>query len=245
MLGLLLFLWLTFGGSIPLRAEGYRFNVSFPEADQLAAGGRRADLRREGRQGQVEKADTKTGLTDAMIEWTPVRADAGDTRRSCARRRCWARPTWSSRRVGERPARARRRHAAAGRRRRTVELDEIFRTFDPKTRRAFQTWLQQTRRRAQGAARTSTTRCGSSTPFAEDAGDDVLTRPAPPSGATPQARARHRRRVRRAERARGQLARLIRNSNHVFETTAARDRQLAETFVALPTFQREARTTRG
>ena len=39
----------------------------------------------------------------------------------------------------------------------------------------------------------------------------------------------------------GQLRGLISNSNRVFETTADRDRQLADTFVAFPTFLRETR----
>jgi phospholipid/cholesterol/gamma-HCH transport system substrate-binding protein len=34
--GLLMFLWLSFGGSIPLRPEGYRLDVAFPEAATLA-----------------------------------------------------------------------------------------------------------------------------------------------------------------------------------------------------------------
>ena len=33
--GLLLFLWLSFGGSVPLKPKGYRFQVAFPEATQL------------------------------------------------------------------------------------------------------------------------------------------------------------------------------------------------------------------
>jgi ABC-type transporter Mla subunit MlaD len=40
-----------------------------------------------------------------------------------------------------------------------------------------------------------------------------------------------------------QLRGLIENSDRVFATTAARDRQLQETFVALPTFERESRVT--
>jgi len=40
-----------------------------------------------------------------------------------------------------------------------------------------------------------------------------------------------------------QLRGLIENSNRVFETTAARDRELQETFIALPTFERESRQT--
>ena len=35
-IGLLLFLWVSFGGTIPLGAQGYRVNVSFPSAQDLA-----------------------------------------------------------------------------------------------------------------------------------------------------------------------------------------------------------------
>jgi phospholipid/cholesterol/gamma-HCH transport system substrate-binding protein len=41
----------------------------------------------------------------------------------------------------------------------------------------------------------------------------------------------------------GQLRGMIRNLNTVFRTTGGRDEQLRESFTALPTFQREARTT--
>ena len=34
--GLLLFLWLSFGGTIPFNPQGYRFKVAFPDASQLA-----------------------------------------------------------------------------------------------------------------------------------------------------------------------------------------------------------------
>ena len=40
--GLLLFLWLSFGGSIPLKPANYRVRVAFPEATQL---GLEADVR--------------------------------------------------------------------------------------------------------------------------------------------------------------------------------------------------------
>src|SRR5436305_13864991 len=40
--GLLLYLWLSFGGAVPLKPKGYRFQVAFPEATQL---GPEADVR--------------------------------------------------------------------------------------------------------------------------------------------------------------------------------------------------------
>ena len=35
-IGLLLFLWLSFGGTIPFAAEGYRFSVEFNQAIELS-----------------------------------------------------------------------------------------------------------------------------------------------------------------------------------------------------------------
>ena len=43
--GLLLFLWVSFGGTLPLRPEGYRFKANFPEATLLA---KEADVRMAG-----------------------------------------------------------------------------------------------------------------------------------------------------------------------------------------------------
>src|SRR5688500_949947 len=43
--GLLLFLWLSFGGPVPLRPEGYRVQVALPEAATLAE---EADVRLAG-----------------------------------------------------------------------------------------------------------------------------------------------------------------------------------------------------
>ena len=66
--GILLYLWLTFGGSVPLRPEGYRVKVNFPEATQLA---QEADVRISGvNVGKVKtKApDNETGLTATVIE---------------------------------------------------------------------------------------------------------------------------------------------------------------------------------
>ena len=94
--GLVLYLWLTFGGSIPLRPEGYRMHVKFPEATSLA---QEADVRISGvnvGKVKIKEPDHETGLTDVELELDERYAPVPLTRRrSCARRRCWARPTWS------------------------------------------------------------------------------------------------------------------------------------------------------
>ena len=54
--GLLLFLWLSFGGTIPFNPQGYRFEAAFPDASQLAD---QADVRIAGvsvRQGDRQVA---------------------------------------------------------------------------------------------------------------------------------------------------------------------------------------------
>ena len=35
--GLLIFLWISFGGSLPLASQGYRFSVEFDQAVELAS----------------------------------------------------------------------------------------------------------------------------------------------------------------------------------------------------------------
>ena len=53
--GLLLFLWLSFGGPIPLQAKGYELKVPFPEATTLAE---TADVRMAGvNVGRVSKKE--------------------------------------------------------------------------------------------------------------------------------------------------------------------------------------------
>src|SRR4029079_10414243 len=66
--GILVFLWLSFGGSVPLQPQGYRVTVQFPEATQLA---KEADVRISGvRVGRVKtlEPNADTGLTDAVIQ---------------------------------------------------------------------------------------------------------------------------------------------------------------------------------
>src|SRR5437588_9399364 len=78
--GLLLFLWVSFGGTIPLGAQGYRVNVSFSSAQDLAT---QADVRIAGVSvGKVvsTQLDPKGNRTMATIQldhkYSPVRRDA-------------------------------------------------------------------------------------------------------------------------------------------------------------------------
>ena len=97
--GLLLFLWLAFGGPIPLKPKGYRFKVAVPEANQLAI---EADVRSAGvHVGKVRaKRKAPTGNTHARHRRARAQVRAARrrrARRSSARRRCSARSTSRSR----------------------------------------------------------------------------------------------------------------------------------------------------
>ena len=78
--GLLLFLWLAFGGPVPLKPKGYRFHTSFAEAGQLAL---EADVRISGVPvGKVKTItpDKVTGRADVEIQlqsrYAPLPSDA-------------------------------------------------------------------------------------------------------------------------------------------------------------------------
>src|SRR3954451_12024437 len=256
--GLLLFLWLAFGGKIPLKPQGYRFTASFAEATQLA---QEADVRISGVPvGKVKtiEPDKQTGRSDVVIQldsqYAPLPSDAkAILRQKTLLGETYVEITPGKPRRGEpyldpTPGPPRAKPIPEGGKLRvsqvspTVELDEIYRSFDPRTRRAFQVWMQTQAQAINGHGRDINEALGNLGPFAEDADDavDILNRQ----------QAAVRRLISNSgvvfaaltERG-GQLRGLIENSNRVFRTTAQRDRELQASFVALPTFSRESRET--
>jgi len=242
--GIVVFLWLNFGGSVPLQPVGYRVTVGFPEATQLA---QEADVRISGvRVGRVKKKEPNelTGLTDTEIEIDARYAPIPKDTRAILRQKTLLGETY----VELSPGTAAAENVpdggtlAAGRVAETVELDEILRGFDPVTRQRFSIWFDQAGRAAKGNAEPLNDALANLTPFADET-DDVLKVLRQQSGAT-------RRFVRDtgyvfdalSER-KGQLRELIRNSNRTWEAFASRDAQLADTFRVFPTFLREARAT--
>ena len=254
--GILIFLWLSFGGSVPLQPEGYRVEVQFPEATQLA---QQADVRISGvRVGRVKKKqpNANTGLTDTVIEIDSRYAPIPKDTRAILRQKTLLGETY----VELSPGTAGADSAAggddelaegmlrdggtlpAGQVAETVELDEVLRTFDPETRRRFSVWLDQQGQAVQGQGQEINNALALLTPFAEET-DDVLKVLRVQGGAT-------RRLVRDTgvvfealtER-KGQFRELISNSNQVWEALASRDAELADTFRVFPTFLRESRTT--
>src|SRR3712207_4467153 len=141
--GLLLFLWLAFGGPIPLAPKGYRFETSFGEATQLA---KEADVRISGVSvGKVKTIETtEDGRSEAVIELEQRYAPIPLNTKAILRQKTLLGETYVELTPGDTSAGMLEEDGVlpAGQVSPTVELDEIFRSFDPETREAFQVWMQ-------------------------------------------------------------------------------------------------------
>lgn len=242
--GLLLFLWLSFGGTIPLKPQGYRVHVLVPEAANLA---QEADVRISGVPvGKVKSknVDAKGAATDVVLEIDHQYAPIPKDTKAILRQKTLLGETYVELAPGDKSSgsipdggRIPRSQVAP-----TVELDEIFRAFDAKTRTAFQRWMIEQGRAFKDHGQDLNDALGNLAPFAEDANTllQILN----------EDKTDVRRLIRNTgdvfsaltER-RGQLRELITNSNRVFQTTANRDKELQDTFRILPTFLDESNKT--
>jgi phospholipid/cholesterol/gamma-HCH transport system substrate-binding protein len=150
--GILVFLWLSFGGSVPLKPKGYRLQVAFPEATQLA---KEAEVRISGvKVGRVKTTDAnkQSGLTDTVLEIDARYAPLPKDTRAILRQKTLLGETYVELSPGGAGLRGGGDESkmvpdggrlAKGNVSQTVQLDEILRTFDPVTRQRFSTWLDQ------------------------------------------------------------------------------------------------------
>ena len=242
--GLLLFLWLSFGGATPLKPKRYEVKASVPEATTLAT---EADVRMAGvNVGKVKKkALQKRGRTLVTMDIDSAYAPIPEDSKMILRQKTLLGETY----VEITPGSAKAEKLPDGgtladtQVEPTVELDEIFRAFDPETRRAFQAWVKESAKSIKGdAAEDLNDALGNLSGFAED-GAGVL-----------EVLDKHERELHQLVKntgvvfaalneREGELRQLIVNSNNVFEATASRDEALAETFRIFPTFLDESKTT--
>jgi virulence factor Mce-like protein len=241
--GLLLYLWVAFGGGFPLKPQGYRFHIRFGEATQLA---QQADVRISGVPvGKVVRLALGPGqTTDATIQldqrYAPLPRDAHAILRSkTLLGETYVELTPGHKGGGLLPEGGTLTDAQVSK---TVELDEIFRSLDPRTRRSFQVWMQSLAEGIDGRGADLNAAFGNLAPFAEDT--NVLLKQLDDQEQAVQQLVRNTGIVFGALSARSsQLTGLIRNSNTVFGTLADRNEQLQETFKAFPTFERESSLT--
>jgi virulence factor Mce-like protein len=242
--GLLLFLWISFGGTIPLKPRTYQVHVLMPEAANLAD---QADVRISGVPvGKVisKTVDVKGAVTDVTLDINHQYAPIPKDTEAILRQKTLLGETYVELAPGDKSSgtirdggRIARSHVAP-----TVELDEIFRLFDAKTRTAFQQWMIEQGRAFKAGGQDLNDALGNLAPFAEDT-NTVLQILNQDHGDV-QRLIRNTGSVFAAlTQRRGQLRGLVTNSNRVFATTASRNQQLAETFHILPTFLTESRRT--
>src|SRR5215212_5681967 len=243
--GLALFLWISFGGSSPLRAKKYELRVSFPEATTLAEA---ADVRLSGvTVGKVGKKDLDKGANRTRVVLTINRRFAPlpkDTR-AILREKTLLGETFVELTPGHPATGMLADHSVLpnGQVEPTVQLDEILRIFDPKTKAAFRDWVANSGKQIAGQApQDFNDALGNLADFAQD-GATLLQ-------VLDEQHTAVRRLVRDTgvvfaalNRRKGQLRQLIVNSQRTFSATASVDDALATTFEIFPTFLDESRVT--
>jgi phospholipid/cholesterol/gamma-HCH transport system substrate-binding protein len=242
--GILLFLWVTFGGPTPFKARSYQVKVPFTEASQLAE---QSDVRISGVDvGKVESIELGPGGKEAIALLTidDKYAPLPRSTRAMLRTKTLLGETYVELTPGSKdePPLADEGTLPSAQVADSVQLDEIFRAFDPKTRRAFQTWMQDAAVAIEGQGQNLSYAIGNFEPtftefenlFRTLNSQKVAVSKLFSNGAKTFEALRGRE---------GELANLIRSSNELFKTTGNRDQDIEALFRAFPTFLDESRLT--
>jgi len=242
--GLLLYLWVSFGGAIPLKPKGYRFRASFPQAIALAD---QADVRVAGISiGKVvaESLDPAGNRTVATIEVDPQFAPIHVDARAILRQKTLLGETYVELTPGTAgsPTIPEGGMLAAARIGPAVTLDQVVQAFDPVTRQAFRNWQRDLAAGSAGRGSSLNDALGNLPGFVAGAGDvlDVLNAQ---SGAVGRL-------VRNAgivfgavSQDRRQLHNLIVGADQTFAATASEQTALSRAITILPTFLDETKAT--
>jgi virulence factor Mce-like protein len=166
--GLLLFLWLSFGGTMPFNTQGYRFQVAFPNAYDLAD---QADVRIAGVSvGKVvsKQRDAKDNRTLVTIQMDNQYAPIRKNTQAILRQKTLLGETYVQLTPGSPhgPPLADGGRLPNGQVVPAVQLDQIFNTFDPTTRAAFRQWQQEIATAVKGNDQNLNNVLGNLPPFA-------------------------------------------------------------------------------
>jgi phospholipid/cholesterol/gamma-HCH transport system substrate-binding protein len=242
--GILLFLWVTFGGPTPFRAKTYEVKIPFTEATQLAE---QSDVRISGvNVGKVQKIELAPNgrLALATTAIDAQYAPLPESTRAILRTKTLLGETYIELTPGDRegPELADGGTLPEANIAQSVQLDEIFRTFDAPTRAAFQAWMQEAAVAINGQGQNLSYAIGGLEPtFTEfDRLFRVLDSQRLAVGQLFSNGATTFRALRGRQ---GELGDLIQSSNAVFQTTARRNRDIEALFRAFPTFLDESRLT--
>ena len=270
--GLILFLWIAFGGPTPLKAKSYRITAYFPEATQLAV---ESDVRIGGVSvgkvkeiglapvdHRVEGNDTTEAVLEIKPEFAPISSDA----QAILRQKTLLGETYVELTSGTEPgddpapvalgassnatdAQAESIESieeggtlAVSQTKNATQIDEIFNALDTETRQSFQRWQQNAAVAIQGRGLDLNDTLGNLGPFVTDASEILAALNRQKVALKGLVRDTGTVFAALSERDQ-ELAGAIVGSEQTFGALADSDRALAESFQILPTFQRETRAT--
>jgi phospholipid/cholesterol/gamma-HCH transport system substrate-binding protein len=243
--GILLFLWLSFGGATPLKPKGYQLHVHLPEATTLA---QEADVRLAGvtigkvRQKKLDKGGARTDVT---LSIEPKYAPLPSNTRAILRQKTLLGETYVELTPGTRAVKKLKDGdtLANSQVEPTTELDEILRIFDPSTKNAYRQWVAQSAAQiGNGGGQDLNDALGNLASFAEN-GEGVLQVLNAQQSAVKKVIANTGVVFKALNEREGQLRQLIVNSNDTFGALASRSTALAEVFHIFPTFLDESKLT--
>jgi phospholipid/cholesterol/gamma-HCH transport system substrate-binding protein len=241
----LLFLWISFGGNIPLKAKNYELRVSFHDAATLAEN---SDVRIAGvNVGKVRKKSLDKGgaATRVVLSIEPKFAPLPADTHAILRQKTLLGETFVELAPGSKsaPKLADGSLLKQSQVEPTTELDEILKVFDKPTKEAFRAWIKDSAQTIQGGGgQDLNDALGNLSGFAQDGADilGVLDK----QGQALQLLVKNTGQVFGALNERsGQLRGLIRSSHATFSATAQEKTALAETFHIFPTFLDESKHT--
>ena len=245
-IGLLVFLWIQFGGSVPLAASGYRFSVEFNQATEL---GVQDDVEIAGvTVGRViaVSPDRRTGLTRAVLDINHQYAPRPVDTRATLRQKSLLGETYVALSPGDPrgPMLADGATLAPGQVAPTVSLDQILNSLDPRTRAAFRVWMQDGGMALTGRGEDFNAAVAQLSPFGTNV-SAVLAVLARDRAATASLLGHGATVLDALAASPRALQALVTHSDQVFTTTAQRDRALAAAVRAFPGFLGTARTAVG
>jgi ABC-type transporter Mla subunit MlaD len=242
--GILLFMWITFGGPTPFKAKPYEIKIPFHEATQLA---QQSDVRISGVSiGKVQSIDVAPNGKQALatVDIDDKYGPIPQNTRAILRTKTLLGETYVELTPGSssEPALEDGGTLPEANVAESVQLDEIFRTFNAPTRAAFQEWMRNSAIAIEGRGQDLSAAFGQFGPTLTEF--DKLFRVLDTQELAVRQLFRNGATALQAFRGReGELADLIQSSNAVFRTTAAREHDIEALFRAFPTFLDEFRTT--
>ena len=239
---LLVYLWIDFGGSVPLAPQGYRVQVAFTQANELATG---ADVRIAGvNVGKVvalsADADQSRTLATLQIDgqYAPIPRDTRATLRiKTLLGETYVDLSTGDRQGGMMPSGGRLPNSQVEP---DVALDQILSTFDPTTRQAFATWMVAQAGAVDGQGENINATLGEFPGFVA-AAEHTLSTLQGQSRALSGLVANTGTFFRSVSARSADLQEFITAFDSFFDTTAARNTELAAIFKALPAFETQSR----